>query len=450
MKPSDPNNPLSREDLQRKLAETEQLLSDLRKKVRRMEFSIERLGQDKNITENFLNATIEDLEEANKQLKIYQQKELAEKEQTILSKENQLQQITDAMPFSMAFVNKDFQYQLNNKTYQTWFGKSKESLKGQHISTLIGEEKFNRSKKILQEVFKGRAFSSEQVHIDKNDEEMILQINYIPAYDLQNNIIGAYVYAQNITQLKENEKAIEEKNLELEKYIQSNLQLENFAYLASHDLRSPLNNVLNFTKLLTMTAKDKLNDNELKFLEFINEGSERMQKFIEDLLAYSLSTNKEISFSEIDTLELIQEVLIDISSSLNKNKSSIALGELPKTILGDRVLLKQLFQNLISNASKFVPKNRRPKIKINCYEANKNYLFSIKDNGIGIDDSSKELIFGIFKRLHLRTEYDGTGIGLSTCKNAVEKHGGKIWVESKEGKGSTFYFTLPKSHHQHN
>jgi PAS domain S-box-containing protein len=446
LKPSNPHNPLTIEILQQKLAETEQILSDCRKKMRRMEFSVKRMRQDKDITENFLNATIEDLEEANEQLKIYQQKELAEKERTILSKENQLQQITDAMPFSMAFVDKDFKYQLNNKTYQTWFGKSLSSLKGQPISTIIAANKMGKVKELLEKVFAGQSISSEQIHSDKNNDDIILQINYIPAFDLHNTIIGAYVYAQDITQLKENKKAIEEKNAELERYIQSNLQLENFAYLASHDLRSPLNNVLNFTRLLTMTAKDKLDENELKFLEFINEGSKKMQQFIEDLLAYSLSSNKEITFSEINPLNLIQETLTDISSTLNKNDSSVIVGELPDTILGDRILLKQLFQNLISNANKFILEDRQPKITINCSVVNKNYLFSIKDNGIGIDDSSKEFIFGIFKRLHLRTEYDGTGIGLSTCKNAVEKHGGKIWVESTVGEGSTFYFTLPKSH----
>ena len=444
MKPSDPHDSISKEILQQKLAEAEQVLSDLNNKIRRMEFSVKRMRQDKDITENFLNATIEDLEEANQQLKIYQEKELAEKEETILSKENQLQQITDAMPFSMAFVDKEFKYQLNNKTYQTWFGKSMDSLKGQHVSVITGRRRFKEIQEILKKVFKGESISSEKSYNDENGKRIILQINYIPAYDLHNNIIGAYVYAQNITKLKENEQAIEEKNVELERYIQSNLQLENFAYLASHDLRSPLNNVLNFTRLLSMTAKDKLDENELKFLEFICEGSKRMQQFIDDLLAYSLSSNKEITSSEINLPELIQEILTDISSTLEKNNSTVILEELPNTIFGDRILIKQLFQNLISNASKFVLDDCQPIIKINCDIVNKNYLFSIKDNGIGIDDSSKELIFGIFKRLHLRTEYDGTGIGLSTCKNAVEKHGGKIWVESIVGEGSTFYFTLPK------
>lgn len=430
--------------LTQKLEEMEAAIQKLEKRNRRLEFSVERLQKDKAITVNFLNTTIHDLETANKRLKTYQEEELKKKDITIQAQESQLKQITDAMPSSMAFVDKDFRYQLNNRSYFNWFGLDPEKLKGMHVRDLHGEDVFNTTKILMEKVFRGERISYESKLEDKNGNDIHLQFFQIPAYDINNEIMGVYIYGQDITLLKNNEAAIAEKNKELEKYIESNLQLENFAYLASHDLRSPLNNVLNFTKLLKRSTVDKLNEMEKKYLYFIDEGSSRMQQFIEDLLSYSVSTNKTVSFAEVDIQELLDKIITDISSDLDKNKAHVCCCNLPTAINGDKVLLKQLFQNLISNANKFHNKKDNPKIEVGYKDQGENHLFHVKDNGIGIDKASQRLIFGIFKRLHLKSEFEGTGIGLSTCKNAVEKHGGKIWLESDIGKGSTFFFSIPK------
>lgn len=421
------------------------LIGKLKKQVKRLEFAVHRLQSDKEITEGFLNTTIIDLEKANAALKVYQQKELQEKEKQIRFQEIQLKQITDAMPSSLAFVDLDFKYQINNKVYVEWFGKTSVELKGKHVVDIVGTESFKKTKPLLERAFKGKKVVYDLTLKDKNSEELILHVTYIPAVDDTGKIIGAYVYGQDITRLKQNEKAIADKNEELQQYINTNLQLENFAYLASHDLRSPLSNVLNFAKLLKKSASHKLDENENKYLEFINRGSLRMKEFIEALLAYSVSSNKEIEFTSLDINHLVNEVLADLGLKIKETKAVIRTNPLPQKITGDRFLLKQLFQNLISNAIKFVDDGVAPEIIISCKDSDKAYLFSVKDNGIGIDKPYQETIFGIFKRLHIRSEYKGTGIGLSNCKNAVEKHGGKIWVESREGDGSTFYFTLLKN-----
>ncbi|MEM7102171.1 MAG: ATP-binding protein [Bacteroidota bacterium] len=424
--------------------ELSSLLDALKKTMVRNEFAVHRLQSDKLITEDFLNTTIIELEQANSALKVYQQKELEEKEKKIRFQESQLKQITDAMPSSLAFVDKDFKYQTNNRVYYNWFGKNTGELIGKHVTEVLGKEGFKKNKPLMLRAMNGEKIEFEFNFVDKSQQDLILQVTYTPAYDEEGQIIGLYVYGQDITRMKRNENAIENKNKELQKYIETNLQLENFAYLASHDLRSPLSNVLNFVKLLKTSAGHKLSENELKFLEYINQGSERMKEFIEALLAYSLSTYKEIEFSVFDMNALATEVLSDIELTVRQSDARVNVSRLPKTIIADRILLKQLLQNLLTNAIKFVDNDVTPVIEFYCKEKSKSYLFAVKDNGVGIAKPYQEVIFGIFKRLHTRSEYQGTGIGLSNCKNAVEKHGGTIWVESEENKGSTFYFTIPK------
>ena len=437
-------NILGRADLPETLHnEVAEIIAQLKKHNRRLEFAMQRLQQDKVVTEDFLNTTILELEEANKELKEYQKRELQEKEETIRFQESQLKQITDAMPSSIAFVDADFRYQFNNKSYTEWFGKEENELRGVHVSEVIGKQGFEIAGPFLRKTIRGEKHEFENILTGKEGKDIVIYTTFVPAYDNNKNIIGVYVYGQDITSLKEKENAIAAKNAELKKYIESNLQLENFAYLASHDLQSPLANVRNFSKLLSQTASDRLTEKEKKFLEFIDEGSARMQQFIKDLLAYSVASNKSIDFEDINMNTVISEVLTDISATVKNNKAHIQVDPLPSNFYGDKVLLKQLFLNLITNAIKFIPPGTTPEVYIRYRKDTNNHVFCVKDNGIGIAKEAQEKIFAIFQRLHLRNEYEGTGIGLSTCKNAVEKHGGKIWVESEEGNGSTFVVEIP-------
>lgn len=220
-----------------------------------------------------------------------------------------------------------------------------------------------------------------------------------------------------------------------------NTELEQFAFIASHDLQEPLVTVKHCIELLEEELSEKLEAEQKQYLEFISSSTIRMQTLVKGLLDYS-RIGKERNTSLVDCNEVLSDLLSDMESSLKASKARIVYEDLPK-VLGNKTEMRQLFQNLISNANKFRKSDQDPIIKISAVQDGKNWLFSIEDNGIGIKKEDMEKIFIIFKRLHNRHEYKGTGIGLSHCKKIVEQHRGKIWVESKFGRGSIFKWTLP-------
>lgn len=221
----------------------------------------------------------------------------------------------------------------------------------------------------------------------------------------------------------------------------SNKELEQFAYVASHDLQEPLRMVTSFTQLLARRYKKKLDSNADDYIDFIVEGSHRMKNLIDDLLVYSrLNTVKaEYQFSDLN--QVLDKVLLGMKNTITEEQVQITHDKLP-TVRCDSSQLGQVFQNLISNSIKF--HKTTPKIHISSEETPEEWILGVSDEGIGIDPKHQEQIFDVFKRLHTRMEYPGTGIGLSICKRVVDRHDGKIWVKSELGKGSSFYFTLPK------
>ncbi|MCU7496496.1 MAG: PAS domain-containing protein [Ignavibacteria bacterium] len=249
-------------------------------------------------------------------------------------------------------------------------------------------------------------------------------------------VLGAVL---DITERKKSEEELRHTLTELER---SNKDLEQFAYVASHDLQEPLRMVSNFTQLFARRYRNKLDSNADEFIEFIVEGAMRMQHLIRDLLLYSRLSARNGSFGPVDCNKVMQKVLSNLRLFIQENQASISFERLP-VISANSMQIEQLFSNLIINAIKFHDHDK-PKVSISCSFQNKDWLFSIKDNGIGIEPDYHERIFVIFQRLHERGEYPGTGIGLAICKKVVEHHGGRIWVDSEQGKGSTFYFTIPE------
>lgn len=227
-----------------------------------------------------------------------------------------------------------------------------------------------------------------------------------------------------------------------ENLISVNNELEQFTYAASHDLQEPLRMVSNFLQLLEKRYKDKLDKDANEFIGYAVDGSEKMRSIILSLLDYT-QTNKVRAFERIDVNDLLKVVLKDLSSQIKKNKAEITIEPLP-VIFGDKLLINQLFQNLISNAVKFKGE-KNPKIFISGKKENNEFIFSVKDNGIGIQKEYADKLFTIFQHLNSKEKYPGTGIGLAMCKKIVEKHGGKIWFESEFGKGTTFYFTIKET-----
>ncbi len=420
------------------------LITEIEKSQKKSVFALRRLNKDKSITEGFLNETIRDLETATAQLRDLQRQELAKKDRTILYKESQLQQVLDAAPNLISYVDREYRYQITNDLYAQFFGYDRNALKSAHIREVLSEDTFRRLKPLIERAFAGQDQEYELPLADKNEQIYVFKISISPAKNLDGKIIGAYLFGQDITDLKEKEEAINQQNEELEKYIQTNLQLENFAYLASHDLQSPLSNVISFTEALTESSQEKLDETERKFLHYIGTSSKRMQLFINDLLAFALAKNKIINIYPLDPAEVIAEVLDDIKMEQEKHGAMINVRQLPKEVKADRTILKQIFQNLLSNALKFRQPGLKTKIEIKCQEDRNYFVFSVADNGIGIPEEFHDNIFGIFKKLHLYAEYPGTGIGLSTVKFGVKKHCGRVWLDSTEGKGSVFYFSLPK------
>lgn len=249
---------------------------------------------------------------------------------------------------------------------------------------------------------------------------------------------------KNISKRTQVESDLKQKTQEL---IRSNAELEQFAYVASHDLQEPLRMITSYIQLLEERYKDKLDSDANEFIEFAVDGANRMRTLIHSLLEYS-KVNRVQPFQTINTNNLLSEVLQDLSDTIKKNSAIIKIEPLPE-IYGDNVLMGQLFQNLILNAIKFRKENE-PEIIISAKKVNKEYVFSVKDNGIGIKKEDSKKVFEILQRLHSSDQYPGTGIGLAICKKIVERHGGTIWLESEVNVGSTFYFTIKKKEDHNN
>ena len=239
------------------------------------------------------------------------------------------------------------------------------------------------------------------------------------------------------TSLLNTQKELERKNKELGK---KNKELEQFAHVASHDLQEPLNTASSFAGLIQAQYKGQLDERADKYLDYLVDSSDRMKILIKDLLDFS-RIGMKADFEKVDCNKVLKDVLADLDTTINNSSVEIKSGDLP-VINGYPTEIKQLFKNLISNAIKFRDKNVCPEINISVLKMKGYWEFAFADNGIGIDKQHNEKIFIIFQRLHNRTEYKGSGIGLSHCKKIVELHSGEIWVESKPGEGSTFYFTL--------
>jgi PAS domain S-box-containing protein len=257
--------------------------------------------------------------------------------------------------------------------------------------------------------------------------------------DESGEVIGVFAAARDITELKEAE---DDLKLKLNELSRSNAELEQFAYVSSHDLQEPLRMIASYLQLLERKYKGKLDDKADKYIHFSVDGATRMQNLINDLLDFSRVTTQAKELHPTELEPIFKEVLSNLEVSINKNKAIISHDSLP-VVMADKIQIAQVFQNLINNAIKFHSEDL-PKINISVKKEKNHWLFAVKDNGIGINPTHSDKIFEVFKRLNKKRDYPGTGIGLAICKKIVERHGGRIWVESELGKCSIFYFTLPK------
>ncbi len=232
---------------------------------------------------------------------------------------------------------------------------------------------------------------------------------------------------------------------ELEKYIQSNIKLEEFAHIASHDLRSPLRTVLSYTGLIMNKYGDKIDDEFKGYLKYVQKGAKQMDHLTVDLLEFAEINSMNLDIDTFDARSMIQDIVDILEYDIREYKAKIILENLPDKLHGDKQKLQRVFHNLISNSLKFVNTDIQPSIKISCLQKGENFIFVVKDNGIGIDVSYQKRIFNPFNRLNTQESYQGSGLGLAMSKQIIEQHKGKIWVKSFPGKGSTFFFTIPRN-----
>jgi light-regulated signal transduction histidine kinase (bacteriophytochrome) len=234
---------------------------------------------------------------------------------------------------------------------------------------------------------------------------------------------------------------LEQATLQSQELARSNADLEQFAYVASHDLQEPLRMVASYLQLLERRYRGQLDESADEFINYAVDGATRMQTLINDLLDYSRVDSRGKSFVLTPCSAILDRAIANLQTTIKAAHATVTCAPLPE-IMADATQLTQLFQNLISNAIKFCS-DQPPQIHISSQRRADTWLFSVQDNGIGIDSEYIDRIFLIFQRLHSRGEYPGTGIGLAICKKIIERHGGSIWVESQPGQGSTFYFTIP-------
>jgi PAS domain S-box-containing protein len=318
-------------------------------------------------------------------------------------------------------------------------GYTKEEFLEMNPLDIIADERKKDVAKYAAEIWtKGHA-TFEMVHITKTGTKIPVEINTHIFKKNDKNVILAI--SRDITERKKSEEKLKEL---LEKLSTSNEELEQFAYITSHDLQEPLRTIASFTQLLQRRYKGKFDSDADEFMEYIVDASVRMKEMIHDLLEYSRVSTSEEELEPLNLNKVLLDVLNDLKFTIKENNAEIIHDKLP-TVIGDYDQISRVFLNFINNAIKFKKDEKPPKIKISAVKDEKRneYIISVKDNGIGMEPQYAERIFVIFQRLHSIAEYKGSGIGLAITKKIIEKHGGGVWVESKLGFGSTFYFTLP-------
>ena len=215
--------------------------------------------------------------------------------------------------------------------------------------------------------------------------------------------------------------------------------------IVSHDLKQPLQVIIGFAETLFKYHLESLNQEAVECLTYIVKAGTRMTKLIDDLLAFSSIKARKLDLKPVDCNQILERVLEDLQLAIAQKQASVISPNSLPTVSADKTLLAELFQNLIANGIKFCSPGQLPQVEISAVEKDKEWIFAVRDNGIGIDPEQFERVFQMFQRLHSREEYPGTGIGLATCKKIVEHHGGRIWVESRPNEGTSFFFTVPIS-----
>lgn len=352
----------------------------------------------------------------------------------------QFKLVVESAPNAIILVNKIGNITLINKQTEILFGYKRNELVGKKMEILLPQRYLknhpsHRSKFLANPQTRAMGAGRDLFAKRKDGTEFPVEIGLNPIETNDESLVLASII--DITERKKIEESIKLNSKKIEN---KNKELEQFTYIASHDLQEPLNTIISFIKLIEENSNHKFSELDLQSFKFINQASSRMKELIKGLLDYG-RLGQLGKITKVDCNSLVRSVCKDLDSLIKKSEAKIHIKKLP-TIYAYETEMRLLFQNLISNAIKFKKSNIAPEICISCERKNLKWEFSIKDNGIGIESKYNKKIFTIFQRLYGRNEYEGTGIGLAHCYKIIELHNGKIWLDSKLGYGSTFYFNI--------
>ena len=352
--------------------------------------------------------------------------------------EELLHGLADGAPVAV-FVIQDGKFRFTNSQFYVETGFTQAEMLGRDSLTLVHPDDKEMVRESAIRMLRGeRTYPYEFRVIRKGDEvRWILGTTASMRYRGGRAALGYYM---DITERKDIE---EQLALQAEELTRSNSELEQFAYVASHDLQEPLRMVTSFVQLLADRYGDRLDKDADEFIDFAVDGAKRMQILINDLLEYSRIATQGRPFEPADCDAILDHAVANLDVAIEESGADVTRDGLP-TVMADTTQLTQLFQNLIGNAIKF-RSEESPRVHVSAESRrDRSWLISVRDNGIGIAPDHHERIFNVFQRLHGRGQYPGTGIGLAICKKIVERHHGTIWVESEVGEGTTFLLTIPK------
>ncbi len=343
--------------------------------------------------------------------------------------------------YAIIFLELDGRVASWNKGAERIKGYRAEEIVGQHFSRFYTPADIANGKpdRELQVATSEGRFEDEDWRVRKDGSRFWANVVVTALRDASGKVNGFVKITRDLTARKQAEDELKRYAEDLKR---SNQELEHFAYVASHDLQEPLRTVSSFSQLLARRYQGKLDADADEFITFIVEGAKRMQTLINDLLAFSRIGTRGNPFAPVDCEKIFQAAKENLEVAIAESGAVITNDPLP-ALVADQTQLTQLFQNLFSNAIKFRRPEEAPRIHVSAVRQDGAWQFSVRDNGIGIAPQYFDRIFIIFQRLHGREEYSGTGIGLAICKKIVERHGGRMWVESEPGTGSTFHFTIP-------
>lgn len=393
------------------------------------------------------------LQHSNQELQLLNQTLNSQKSQ-IEEQNKQITLITDNVPAGIAYIDAVYRLQFANNTFKEWFALKDQDILMQPIKQILGDDFLDMSKEEHQQLMNGETVAFER-KVEQAEVSKVINGFYVPHYDTTGALKGFFVLLEDITDLKTIQN----------KLLASNRELKDFASVASHDMKEPLRMIESFSGLLEKRYIKQLDSQGIEYLFFIKDASRRMSILLKDLLNYASADQDQKATELVDLNEVLEMVKHNLHLKIQETNTTIITDKLPTVHIHFTPIL-QVFQNIIANGIKFQPKYAKvkltsstsqepiatdtsldphqPIITIQYNSSPKEHIISIQDNGIGIAPENVSKIFNIFKRLHNRNEYEGSGIGLATCKKIINRYEGRIWLDSKQGEGTVFYFSLKK------